>query len=51
MQALASGVEDLRCARIGNVEMATQVKATLQQALSALSQLEMRLGHAEMTQM
>ena len=51
MQALASGVEELRRARTGDVETMAQVKATLQRTLSASSQLEMRLGHAEMTQM
>ena len=51
MQALASGIEELRRACTGDVGMAAQVKATLQWTLSTLSQLEMRLGHAEMTQM
>ena len=51
MQALASGIKELRHACTGNVEMMAQVKATLQQTLSASSQLEMRLGHAKMTQM
>ena len=48
MQALASGVEELRCAHTGDVEMTAQVKVTLQQTLLASRQLEMRLGHAEM---
>ena len=51
MQALASGIEELRCARTGDVKTMTQIKATLQWTLSAWSQLEMWLGHAKMMQM
>ena len=47
MQGLASGVEELRRARAGNVETTTQVQATLQRTLSASSSLEMRLGQTE----
>ena len=44
MQGLASGVEELRRARAGDVETIAQVQATLQRTLSASSSLEMRLG-------
>ena len=43
--------EELRRAHTGDVETTAQVKASLQRTLSALSQLEMRLGHAEIMQM
>ena len=47
MQGLASGVEELWRARVGDVETTAQVQATLQRTLSTLSSLEMRLGHTE----
>ena len=50
MQELATGVEELRCARAGDVETTAQVQATLQRTLSASSSLEMRLGQTEAQQ-
>ena len=47
MQGLASGVEELRRARAGDVETIAQVQATLQWTLSTSSSLEMRLGQIE----
>ena len=47
MQQLAIGVEELRRARVGDVETMAQVQATLQRTLSASSSLEMRLGQTE----
>ena len=47
MQGLASGMEALRRARVGDVETTAQVQATLQRTLSASSSLEMRLGQTE----
>ena len=47
MQQLATGVEELRRARVGDVETTAQVQATLQRTLSASSSLEMRLGQTE----
>ena len=47
MQGLASGVEELRCARVGDVETTTQVQATLQWTLSVSSSLEMRVRQTE----
>ena len=50
MQRLASGVEQLHCARAGDVETTAQIQQTLQRTLSASSSLEMNVGQAKQSQ-
>ena len=50
MQTLASAVEQLHCARAGDVETTAQIQRTLQRTLSASGDLETRVGQAEQTQ-
>ena len=50
MQTLASGVESLHHARAGDMETTTQIQRTLQRTLSALGDLEQRVGQAKQTQ-
>ena len=50
MQTLASGVEQLHCARAGDVETTAQIQRTLQRTLSASGDLEMRVSQAKQSQ-
>ena len=50
MQSLASGVETLQRARVGDEERSAQVQATLERTLSVSSSLEARLEQAEVSQ-
>ena len=50
MQSLATGIEELRRTRAGDVETTLQLQQTLQRTLSTSSSLEMRVGQTEQQQ-